>query len=198
MKQHLFEYLASIIESLSPKLNVKPTLDRLISLLQTLCAGEGVDETEILKSVVVLVTAESHGLGADSLLSGVPSEMPEEEIEQACHLYTAYKQKRSTSPGRRDLRILSDLFLLEQIGAVKLEQIFRAWDGLSTVELYRKVSRACDRAHSLVDEVQTRSGQEFALDRLDTMNEYCARLREEVQPLLDYDGERSEKLGSRP
>lgn len=194
MKQHLFEYLVSAIDLSLPKLDSRRRLDQLIRLLQTLCSRERVDETGSLKSVVALITAGLHGLRAESLLCEVPPEIPEEEVEQTRRLYVAYTQKQGKSSDRRDLQVLSDLFLLEQMGATKLERVFRAWVGLDTVELYRKVNRACDRAHSLVDDLQTRSGRELALDRLDTMNAYCARLREEVQPVLEYRGEQREKL----
>ena len=186
MTQQLSEYLAgTITQSLSDS-ESRRRIDQLMGLLETLCGRERIDETEILKSVVLLVTAECLGLDAASLLSEVPPEIPTEEVEKSRLLHLAHSHGHSDPSRRRALGILSDLFLLEQMGTTKLGRVFQAWNGDDTVELYQKVKESTDHALTLAQDLQTSSARELAFDRLRAMKEYCAKLEEDMKLVLDH------------
>jgi len=180
MRKNTFDSLTKTIQDSLPP-NSKQRLGHLANILKALCSMENVQSRTELDLALSLIVADSNGIDIAYILDNMPPEISETEFNLIRQLVVS---RGRTLSNREGSKILADVLLLEQIGAMKLTQVFVNWDGMDSRKLYNEVREACKQAHDSLENLHTKAAKSMANKRILIMDQYLDMLKDEIGLLL--------------
>ncbi|CAG0955934.1 hypothetical protein ANAEL_00340 [Anaerolineales bacterium] len=162
-------------------INSNKRLEYLANQLNLLASNENIQNKKRLELALLMSLVKYSEEEIEVILTDKSLHVPDNEVELVRQIYKGMSTNKEVFLPQKENQILSDIFILEQIGAAKLVHVFESLETSDCMQLVKEVDKACLEAHEFFEDLQCQTSKEIAIKRLQAMDQYRLTLKREME-----------------